>query len=325
MRILPSDLGERWHVALLQRRCHISDGSGAQPPTDAPAPHLGFWGRLWARGTGLSRERAAATLPTAGTLNSLWGLCNGLTVGFVGLIASIASAKAHAPPEQILALWSALTALAGSIHYLGPRDTFMRMNREPVKPGEIDQLLERCTDEVEHAFLVLVRDAVRVQGSRDAEESARAAIQALSEAIRCLPVVTVEPIDTDALRREAEELLRRAREEPDSITAEALERNARARLIRAQTHEHSALTVRRCEALRAEIGAEIEAVREGLAAQQLPGETAGALATLARAARQVAAEASDFASAREELAAALAPGKRPGPGEEPLSLRTGSG
>jgi hypothetical protein len=321
VHIYPSDLGERWHVALMQRRCHVSDASGGEPPTDAPAPHLGFWGRLWARGSGLSRERAAATLPTGSTLNFLWGLFNALGIGFVGLIGSVASAKAQAPPEQILALWTGLTALAGSIHYLGPRDTFLRLNRDPVKPGEVDQLIERASDDLERAFLVLVRDAVRVHGSRDAEESARAAIQALAEAMRCLPVVSVAAIDTAALRAEAEALRRRAAEETDSITAEALERNARALLVRAQTHEHSALTVRRCEALRGEIRAEIEAVREGLAAQELPGETAGALATLAQAARQVAAEASDFASARDELSAALRGGvAKSQPEEVPLRI-----
>jgi hypothetical protein len=183
----------------------------------------------------------------------------------------------------------------------GPRSTFLKLNNDPVKVGEVEKLLEPCDDAVARAFLLLVRDAVRARGSAEAEENVRTALQALSEAMRCLPVVNIEPIDTRALRDEAEALVRRAREEPDAVTADAQDRRAKALLIRAQTHDQSTLTVKRCDALRSEIQAEIEAVHEGLAAHQLPASATSLLATLALAARQVAADAAEFSSARAEL------------------------
>jgi hypothetical protein len=137
-----------------------------------------------------------------------------------------------------------------------------------------------------------------------AEADIRAAVEALGEAIEKLPRVRVEPFDTAALRLEAAQLQQQALTEPDRVTADSISRRADALERRAEAHEHSALLAKRAAALRAEILAQIETLREGLAGHQLEdgvGPTV-AFAELSDTARRVAQEASAAAEARQELA-----------------------
>ena len=154
-------------------------------------------------------------------------------------------------------------------------------------------------------FLELVRDAVRQPGSAAAEENVREALGSLAAAIERLPPIEAAPLDTAALREEAQALELQAGTEPDRVTAESLERRARALLYSAQTHEHSALMVRRATALRSEIESQITAMREGLMALHTQALDAAGFAELASSAREVATEAVRLAAAREELAAAV--------------------
>lgn len=310
MRILPQDLGPRWHVALIQRRCHIAGAHGeeaAAPPRDAPTPRMGFWGRLWAQGSGLEPERAAAVLPAAGPLSTEWVALSSVAAAIVSLFGTAIFLMMGLGPAGVAAAFAAGGILAGGGACFGPGFSFRRTNAEGVKPGEIDQLLERCDDELARAFLTLARDAARLEAAPAAEESVRSALAALAEAMERLPVIAVEPVDTAALHAEAEELRAAAARERDPVTSGSLERRARAVLVRAETHEQTALVSRRAAALRAEVRAQIEAMREGLAAQQAPGGETGALVMLAEAARQVATEAAGVAAARTEVEALSTP------------------
>ena len=103
----------------------------------------------------------------------------------------------------------------------------------------------------------------------------------------------------------AQALERQAGIEPDRVTAESLERRARALHYSAQTHEHSALMFRRSAALRSEIESQMAAMREGLMALHTQTLDAAGFAELASSAREVATEAVRLAAAREELADAV--------------------
>src|SRR5262249_48966680 len=116
------------------------------------------------------------------------------------------------------------------------------------------------------------------------------------------PPIETAPLDTAALLEEAQALHRQAGTEPDRVTAESLERRARALLYSAQTHEHSALMFRRAAALRSEIETQMVAMREGLVALHAQALDAAGFAELASSAREVATEAVRLAAARQELA-----------------------
>jgi hypothetical protein len=92
MRILPSDLGEKWHVALVQRRSCQAAGS-TETAADPPSPRLGFLGKLWSRGSGLSEERAAAALPAAAPLTMLWWVLTGLGSFLMTLFWAVGGSK----------------------------------------------------------------------------------------------------------------------------------------------------------------------------------------------------------------------------------------
>ena len=100
-----------------------------------------------------------------------------------------------------------------------------------------------------------------------------------------------------------------------------MERRARAIEHRVASNERSALLARRSTALREEILAQIEALREGIAALSTHAPDFSGLAYLAQTARQVASEAGELASAREELEDSLAGLPRPAAAEEPVRAR----
>lgn len=202
-----------------------------------------------------------------------------------------------------------------------PRASFQSLYKKPLALGEIEGLLDNANnndDELDRAFLTLVRDAVRQTVPPDVENGLRQAIAALAGAIDKLPAVIAAPLDTQVLRAEAAALRAQADAEPDRVTSESLERRADALVRRADASEHSVLLVRRTTALRAEILAQIEALREGLTTfyTGAAGDVAG-LTHLADSARRVAGETASVAQARAELDDVPAP--------EMVPLRAGRG
>jgi hypothetical protein len=308
MRILPSDLTTEWLVRIVQLR----DGRAGAP---AREPHLGWWGRRCAEGSGLDRERAAAAMPAAGA-----------TVG--GVLAAICSigtmlllipgmALMHDPLGTAVALpLSLLAALAasGSGGVLACRRLFRGMVSRPLATEELDMLLGQVQDDLHRRFLTLVKDAVRAHGSGATEENVRAALGALAEAVASLPPLESQPLDTVALRNQAAELELQAHSTTDRVIAESLGRRAAALGHTADAHDRSVLLVQRSKALRSEIEAQMDALREGLVALQSHSRDGASLAVLASSARTVAGEAANLAVARQELDTAV--GTWPAPARE---------
>jgi hypothetical protein len=212
-------------------------------------------------------------------------------------------------------------ALIGTLGVVGQRMLFRKFLLQPLNAEEVDEMLESCTEEIDRASLGLARDAVRQSAPAETEANVRAALGAMEAAIRRLPTVQVSVLDATALRAEAVGLLKQAQIEPDRVTAESIERRARAIEHRVAANEQAALLARRSTALREEIVAQIEALREGVAALSTHDPDYSGLAYLAQTARQVANEAGALASAREELDGTLIGLPRSAPIEERVQVR----
>src|SRR5919206_2609992 len=300
MRIVPKDLGLAWHVRFLLAR-----DSTKKVGAEAPEPRLGVVGRLCSEGMGLDEKSAAALVPAAKEAISycVVPLLPALPVSVIG--CGVLFGALHAP-IGFLPVYLGTVALAAAASGIGwARARFRRLLEAPLSAEEVDRLLEKTPGSMDRRFLELVRDAVRQLGSAAAQENVREALGSLAAAIERLPPIETAPLDTAALREEAQALEVQAGTEPDRVTAESLERRARALLYSAQTHEHSALMFRRAAALRSEIETQITAMREGLIALHAQSLDAAGFAQLASQAREVATEAVRLAAAREELAAAV--------------------
>jgi hypothetical protein len=300
MRIVPKDLGLAWHVRFLQAR-DSPDKVGAE----APEPQLGFVGDLCSRDMELDETSAAALIPAAKNTLSycLASLIPALPISIIGSV--VLFIPLHAPIGLLPVYLGAVGLTFGSIGIAWARARFRRLLEAPLSAEEVDRLLEKTPGSMERRFLELVRDAVRQPGSAAAEANVREALGSLAAAIERLPPLEAVPLDTAALRGEAQALELQAGTEPDRVTAESLERRARALLYSAQTHEHSALMFRRAAAMRSEIESQIVAMREGLMALHSQSLDAAGFAELASSAREVATEAVRLAAAREELAGAV--------------------
>jgi hypothetical protein len=299
MRIVPKDLGLAWHVRFLLARDSINK-LGAEPPV----PHLGVVGRLCSEGMDLDERSAAALVPAARETISycLVPFLPALPLSIVGSVMLFIPLHA---PIGLLPVYLGTVALAAAASGIGwARSRFRRLLEAPLSAEEVERLLEKTPGSMDRRFLELVRDAVRQPGSAAAEENVQEALGSLAAAIERLPPIETAPLDTAALREEAQALELQAGTEPDRVTAESLERRARALLYSAQTHEHSALMFRRATALRNEIEAQMTAMREGLIALHAQALDAAGFAELASSAREVATEAVRLAAAREELAGA---------------------
>jgi hypothetical protein len=271
---------------------------------------MGKLGKLWAKGSGLTDKQAATGLPAASmsTQATVW-IGPGFVGGFSLLISAILLAKRGTiEPLAISAAATAVLSYLSAVPWA--RMAFQWCYKEPLAEGEIEHLLEneKTATELEQAYLRLVRDAIRQTSeiSPETEAEVQGAILSLGEAIDRLPVVDVIPVDTAALRREAEALQADALVNPDRVIGESLERRADAMLRRADANERSGLAVRRTAALRAEIEAQIAALREGIATLGTAygvsdSATSENLQHLSESARRLASEAVSAASARAEL------------------------
>lgn len=249
--------------------------------------------RQAAVGNAASSDWTQATAWLTSTLGSL----------VPGLAVLIAAKKTGMDPALA---WAAFLASSAGISALGfgplARLAFRSLHK-PLQAIELEGLIKESVDVLEEAYLRLVRDAVLIDVPETAEKDIRGAIMSLGEAIDRLPLVNIEAVDVDALRSEAAVQRQKALEEPDRVTADSIDRRADALERRAQAHERSALLSRRAIALRAEILAQIETLREGLAGHQLEGGLAPtiAFAELSDTARRVAQEAASNADARTEV------------------------
>lgn len=310
MRIFPPDLSVRWHAKLLELRAQAMQshraGRGRMAHALAGSQKLGPLALFWARDAGLEPQRAAAVLPAARSATVPAVFLTWWIGGWLSLMGTVILMKAaHLEPAAMLAIGPTLAGLVAWLGSAAGSHIFRTMNHRPIHDGEVELLLERESDETDRRFLELLRDSVRQPGPPEAEENLRAALRALSEAMERLPVVQMTELDTAALREEAARVLAQAAAESDRITAESLERRARAIVQRAEANESSALLARRSGALRAELEAQIAALREGLAALQVNSPDAVGFAELAHAARRIATEAAGVTAAREELDSAV--------------------
>jgi hypothetical protein len=207
--------------------------------------------------------------------------------------------------------WPAYLVLAGFLTGSGllatlvPRASFRSAHERPLSPEEVDELLDKCNDDLEREFLHLVRDVACQPANAETEEAVVTALRAIQKAMERLPAIDLAPLDSVGLREEASTLMEAARRESDSITAASIERRAQAILHRVSANEQSSLLARRSSALRAEIMAQIQALREGVAALQVNSPDFTGLGELAQAAQRVASEAAGVAEARAELEGAI--------------------
>jgi len=333
MKLFPQNLRDRQHAEIIKRRSNGIQGKGGtgiegQPLSEPPPPQMGRLGRLWSRGSGLNEREAATGLSASSTATqtTIW-----LPVPLVGFLSAIVGAavvkKAGVPAELYYSVWAgAMAGLAGLCAGPGARAVFRSLYK-PLRVAEIEHLLESAESDLERSYLTLARDAIRQEVPEQSEEDVRAAIQALGQAIDRLPVVTVQPLDTDALREEAAALVEQARGHADRVIGESLERRADALERRADAHDRSAQYVRRSAALRSEIEAQIEALREGLSAFNAGMIATGDMAHLSESARRVASEAVSAADAREEVESWLSssppPAAQASPAAEPERVTVG--
>ncbi len=309
MKLYPQDLSDNDHARLIRKRTYAAYASGGSvvnydPNAPLPEPRLGKLGRLWAKGLGMTDRQAAVGNGAAGeTTGATAWLTATLGPLIPGLIVLVMARRHGLDPNIAWASFAAATAGLSALGFGPFAQMAFRSLHKPLQATEVEGLIKESQDDLQTAYLRLLRDTLLTDVPEKAEADIRAAIAALGEAIEKLPTMRTEPFDTMALRAEAVQLRHQALTESDRVTADSISRRADALERRVQAHEHSALLSKRAAALRAEIQAQIETLREGLAGHQLEdgvGPTV-AFAELSETARRVAQEASSAAEARQEL------------------------
>ncbi len=303
MDLFPHDLRARHHSQVIYKRATAGYGQGV--PLEPPPPKLGFLGRIWAHGSGLTEAQAARGNSAAATQTqtATW-LTGGLGSFLSGITMLLVCKKTGLDPAVGWATWSAITAGSFALGG-GPLGlmTFRTLSSEPLSASELEILTEKAESELDRAFLGLVRDAIRSNLPDPPASEVRKSIAALGEALDSLPEVGPSAIDPEQLRAEADQIDAQALAETDRITSDSLTRRADALRRRADSAERTALAGKRTAALRAEIQAQMEALREGLAA--LSVDTAKSsladLSDLAENVRRVAAEAVGSLDAEAEI------------------------
>ena len=310
MKIYPPNLGNRYYVRLIRQR------SSKAPKTlelndPLPEPKLGFLGRLWSRGTPLTQEQAAQAAPAAAAGTRAAGFATVFLGSYLAALPTVAIAEATHNGGLAFATFAASVAGLALLGF-GPiaRGVFLHAHRA-LTLSEVDAMIAQTQDELSRSYLQLVRDAILVETSPEAQSKVREALAHLGEALDGLPRVVLEPHDTVLLRTEAVALQEQAAVETDPVIAESLRRRAESVQQRAESQEKSALVARRTEALREEIRAKIAALRDALAAQQTGALDDTALDALSESARSVAQESHNTAAAQSELERYLIPQEAP--------------
>lgn len=317
MKIYPPNLGRRYYVSMVR---HRSGKPAIEPDFNEPlpTPKLGPLGRFWAKGTPLTEEQAAQAAPAAAIGTRAIGIVTTIFGGLLAFVPAIAAGEIANSPLigfGTFALSMAGVALLG----YGPfaRGVFLRAHKE-LSVNEVDALIAKAPDDLHKAYLGLVRDAVLVDIPAEAQSKVQEALTYIGEAIDSLPVVSLKPQDTSAFRTQASALQAEALAETDPVISESLRRRAESLVQRAESQDKSALLVRRTDALREEILAKIEALRDALAAQQTGSLDATALHVLSESARNAALESQNASAARNELERYLSPQTQEAPTQQNL-------
>lgn len=311
MKLYPQDLRDRLHAVIIRRRANGGYGeaapaAGLSLAAGLPAPRLGKLGRQWTRGLGLNEREAAAGLGAASASLSSAKWTVPILVGIPLVIFAFWEAFVPTSPDWLLvaeslAAWGTVTSLSMTVL---PRHAVRGLYRKPLSVSEIDGLLPGARTRIDIAYMGLIRDAAGAAVLPDAEAGLREALRALGRAADSLPPTVSTPRDTDALRRDALAARAGAKQEQDEVVAASWGRQADALERQAAALDRASGVTRRAQVLRAEVLAQMEALRAGLADFRLDAATDTALlCVLSESARRVAAEASDATQARQELEA----------------------
>lgn len=311
MRLLPQDLGTKWHILLTRHRAL----GVASVWTKATPPRLGTLGKRWIQNLPVSEEVAATTLPLSADKTSkvAWGvgstvglMVGGLAFGLGGDMIGFGNI-----PGFLLAEFLTLGfgSAAGYASFIGlPRMHLKKLHNRPVQEDELAPFLtgnvpglpqafgamagkllrflnqsapsETDRDPLEASFLSLVRDVLRNDTvPENQQDELRAAVRAIGEALcRLPPIGQIENAGSSLLaadqRAEAQALRARSNREGDPIIAGSLERQAAALENAARASENGVVVARRVRALRQELRAQMEVLRLTLPTWGQPTRTA---------------------------------------------------
>lgn len=305
MKLLPGDLSPNLASEVVARRVAASVGSrarGRRIAMNQAGPAVGPFQNVLKRTTGMEEPAATKTMDRVGRFFSLQGntlsLIWGMSMGVMGLAAN------GSDPGLTVALMVALASTGVALGQVIPRWSIWRTCNTPLQEGELDTLLTDAHDPLEHAYFLLLKDALQQTNlSESAEKELRSALKALGEAMEQLPSAAPDSAtaDPDTLRAEAKSLRDRGMQEADQTVSDSLLRQADARERSAEAIARSQQTLRRNAVLRDELVAQTEALRIDLAVQSTERSSTGEFANLAESARRVAAEATSLVDARNEL------------------------
>ncbi|MBC8139913.1 MAG: hypothetical protein H7Y38_00575 [Armatimonadetes bacterium] len=298
MRLLPQDLGTKWHILLTRHRAL----GVASVWTKPNAPRLGTLGKRWIQDLPVSEEVAATTLPLAPdkTNGIAWGIGScviasvaGLAFGLGGDLLAQGNISGFLTAE---ALTLGFGGAAGYASFIGlPRMHLKKLHNTPVQEDELAPFLtgnvpglpqiigemagkllrflnqsapsENDRDPLEMSFLSLVRDVLRNDTVPEhQQDDLRAAVRAIGEALcRLPPIGQIENAGSSLLaadqRAEAQTLRARSNRESDPVIAGSLERQAAALENAARASENGVVVARRVRALRQELRAQMEVLR----------------------------------------------------------------
>ncbi|MBC7808813.1 MAG: hypothetical protein H7145_21990 [Akkermansiaceae bacterium] len=301
MRLLPQDLGTKWHILTVRNRS-LGIASVWTKPT---VPRLGRMGKRWIKDLPVSEEVAANTLPLTKEKTSNVALGFGAGFGWIFPAVAIAVGGDLLSAGNIGGFFGveAITLGLGSAYvystFIGlPRQHLKKLHATALTEEELTPFLtgnvpglpqvfgemagkflrffkgqtpgddvSNVEDELERSFLFLVRDVIRSQTvPKESEDELRAALTAIGEALcRLPPVAEVSATGGSLLaadqRAEAQMLYARAERESDPVIAGSLRRQANALEVAARASENTVAVSRRVRALRQELRAQIDVLR----------------------------------------------------------------
>lgn len=301
MRILPQDLGTKWHIMTVRNRS-LGMASVWTKPT---VPHLGALGKRWIRDLPVTEEVAANTLPLAKDKTSKITVGLGAGLGWLFPLAAVVIGGDFLSAGNVggfLGAEAVTLGLGGAYAYgtlVGlPRRHLKKLHVTPLSEEELTPFLtgnvpglpqaigemagkflrffkgevsggdnNAVEDDLERSFLLLVRDVVRSNTvPKESEDELRAALRAIGEALYRLPPVAEVGLTGGSLkaadqRAEAQMLYARAERESDEVIAGSLRRQANALEVAARASENTAAVSRRVRALRQELRAQIDVLR----------------------------------------------------------------
>ena len=325
MDILPSDLGEERTVALMQMRGLSASGMGglnsgqataaAERKEAVPPKRNGIWTRFCTSGTRLSPSAAKDVMHSMKGITG--GIAGGLGGSSIGLLAPglimLLSGKNSIAVVGTTFLVTGMGLLVTGLFF--PRELMTKYAHQPLTASEAESLAQAAGDPTEKAYLNVIAAALRQPDfpSTRTEDDLREALRTLGEAIDKLPRVSAPQLSVSSLQSAAQKAYGEADAETDPIIAASLRRRADAQAKTAQAAQKTELLVRRADALRSEIDAQIQALHVGLSGfdggfatnaqnQDAAQNAAAHLNQLAQSVQSVAREAGSLLDARDEVA-----------------------